>query len=173
MSADGLRLVPLAEEHLDDVRALLDDAEVLHFTRIPEPPPEDFPEQWLGGYEQGRRDGTREAFAALDGDDGFLGLALAPTIDREGDEVELGYIVPREARGRGVATEMLRQLTQWAFDEAGALRIVLVIDVENAASERVAERCGYVREGVMRSIHLKQGARVDAAIWSRLPSDPG
>jgi RimJ/RimL family protein N-acetyltransferase len=173
VSTDGLRLVPLAEEHLDDVRALLEDAEVLHFTRIPEPPPEDFPEQWLEGYEQGRRGGTREAFAALDGDDRFLGLALAPTIDREGDEVELGYIVPRAARGRGVATEMLRRLTQWAFDEAGALRIVLVIDVENAASERVAERCGYVREGVMRSIHLKQGARVDAAIWSRLPSDPG
>jgi RimJ/RimL family protein N-acetyltransferase len=173
VSADGLRLVPLAEEHLDDVRALLEDAEVLHFTRIPEPPPEDFPEEWLERYEHGRRDGSREAFAAVDGDERFLGLALAPTIDREGDEVELGYIVPREARGRGVATEILRELTQWAFDEAGALRIVLVIDVENAASERVAERCGYVREGVMRSIHLKQGARVDAAIWSKLRSDPG
>jgi RimJ/RimL family protein N-acetyltransferase len=103
----------------------------------------------------------------------FVGLALAPTIDREGSEVELGYIVPRAERGRGVATEMLRQLTRWALDEAGALRLVLVIDVENAASERVAERCGYVREGVMRSIHLKQDVRVDAAIWSRLPSDPG
>jgi RimJ/RimL family protein N-acetyltransferase len=166
-----LRLVPLGEEHLDDVRALLEDAEVLHFTRIPEPPPEDFPQRWVERYERGRRDGTCEGFAAVDGDR-FLGLALAPTIDREGGEVELGYIVPRDARGRGVATEMLRQLTRWAFDEAGALRIVLVIDVENPASERVAERCGYVREGVMRSIHLKQGMRVDSAIWSRLPSDP-
>ena len=117
--------MPLAEEHLEDVRALLEDAEVLHFTRIPEPPAEDFPEEWLERYEQGRRDGSREAFAAVDGDERFLGLALAPTIDREGDEVELGYIVPRETRGRGVATEILRQLTQWAFDEAGALRIVL------------------------------------------------
>jgi RimJ/RimL family protein N-acetyltransferase len=167
-----VRLVPLGEEHLDDVRAMLEDPEVLHFTRIPEPPPEDFPEQWLERYRQGRRDGTREAFAAVDGGDRFVGLALAPTIDREGGEVELGYIVPRAERGRGVATEMLRQLTRWALDEAGALRIVLVIDVENAASERVAERCGYVREGVMRSIHLKQDVRVDAAIWSRLPSDP-
>jgi RimJ/RimL family protein N-acetyltransferase len=79
--------------------------------------------------------------------------------------------VPAHARGRGVATEMLRQLTQWAFDEAGALRIVLIIDVENVASEKVAARCGYVREGVMRSSHLKQGIRIDAAIWSRLPSD--
>ncbi|MEN3284852.1 MAG: hypothetical protein V7607_5992 [Solirubrobacteraceae bacterium] len=165
--------MPLGEEHLDDVRALLDDAEVLRFTRIPEPPPEEFPRQWIERYERGRRDGSCEGFAAVDGGDRFLGLALAPTIDREDGEVELGYIVEAGARGRGVATEMLRQLTRWAFDEAGAQRIVLVINADNPGSERVAERCGYVREGLMRSIHLKQGIRVDAALWSRLPSDPG
>jgi RimJ/RimL family protein N-acetyltransferase len=165
-------LVPLGEEHLDAVRAMLDDPEILRFTRIPEPPPADFPQRWLQRYENGRRDGSAEGFAAVDGDERFVGLALAPTIDREGGEVELGYIVLRAERGRGVASEMLRQLTRWAFDSVGALRIVLIIDVENIASERVAERCGYVREGVMRSSHLKQGKRIDAAIWSRLPSDP-
>jgi RimJ/RimL family protein N-acetyltransferase len=36
----------------------------------------------------------------------------------------------------------------------------------------VAERCGYVREGVMRSVHVKQGIRLDQELWSRLPSDP-
>jgi RimJ/RimL family protein N-acetyltransferase len=168
----GLRLVPLGETHLDDVAALLTDAEVLRFTRIPEPPPSDFARQWLVRYEQGRRAGTNEGFAALDAEERFLGLALAPEIDREGREVELGYIVARAARGRGVATEMLRQLTEWALAELGALRIWLVINIDNPASERVAERCGYVREGVMRSIHLKQGIRVDASLWSRLPSDP-
>ncbi len=35
----------------------------------------------------------------------------------------------------------------------------------------MAERAGYVREGVHRSVHLKAGVRIDAAIWSRLPSD--
>jgi RimJ/RimL family protein N-acetyltransferase len=166
-----LRLVALGEEHLDDVRAMLDDPDILRFTRIPEPTPEDFPERWVERYRKARADGSGEGFAAIDGDGRFVGMALAPTIDREGAEVELGYIVPAHARGRGVATEMLRQLTQWAFDEAGALRIVLIIDVENVASEKVAARCGYVREGVMRSSHLKQGIRIDAAIWSRLPSD--
>ena len=167
-----LRLVPLDEEHLDDVRAMLVDPDILHFTRIPEPTPDDFPQRWIERYRDGRDEGSCEGFAALDGDGRFVGLALAPTIHREDAEVELGYIVPPQARGRGVATEMLRQLTQWAFDEAGALRIVLIIDVDNAASVRVAERCGYVLEGVMRSSHLKQGIRIDAGIWSRIPSDP-
>ena len=170
--AVAVSLRPLAEEHLDDVAGLFDDPDVLRFTRLPVPPPPGYARQWLDRYEAGRLDGTREAFAAVDDDGGFVGLALAVDIDREGREVELGYIVAPGARGRGVATAMLDELTRWAFAELGALRITLIIDVENVASSRVAERCGYVLEGVMRS-SLPQGRRAHRrGLWSRLPSDP-
>src|SRR5919204_2740784 len=99
----SLRLEPLSERHVEDVTGLIADPEVLRFTRVPEPPPPDFARTWIGGYEQARADGSREGFAAI-GDDGqFLGLALAPSIDREGGEVELGYIVADGAPGRGGA----------------------------------------------------------------------
>ena len=168
----AVSLRPLAAEHLDDVTALFDDPDVLRFTRLPVPPPAGYARQWLERYEAGRLDGTREAFAALDDEGRFVGLALAVDIDREGREVELGYITAPAARGRGVATGMLDELTRWAFDELGALRVTLIIDVENGASSRVAERCGYVLEGVMRSSYLKDDVRVDAGLWSRLPTDP-
>ena len=167
-----MRLEPFAAEHLDAVGAMLDDPDIVRFTRLPEPTPEDFPQTWLDRYEAGRSEGTREAFAAVDANGGLVGLALAPVIDREGREVELGYLVAPDARGRGVATRMLALLTRWAFDEAGAVRAALIIDVANPASERVAERCGYIREGVMRSVHLKNDVRIDAGLWSRLASDP-
>jgi RimJ/RimL family protein N-acetyltransferase len=167
-----VRLERLDERWLDEVAGLVADPEVLRFTRIPEPPPDGFVRSWIDMYEAGRRDGSREGFAAFDRDDRFVGLGLAPEIDREAGELELGYIVAEEARGRGIATEVLRLLTRWAFDELGAQRVYLIIDVENPASARVAERCGYRLEGVMRSIHLKQARRVDAGLWSRLPSDP-
>jgi RimJ/RimL family protein N-acetyltransferase len=166
-----VRLVPFAAEHLAGVDAMLDDPDVLRFTRIPVPVPDDFSRTWLERYETGLVEGTRAAFAAVDADGRFLGLALAPKIDREDREVELGYVVAPDARGRGVATRILELLTRWAFDEADALRIVLIIDVANPASERVAERCGYVREGVMRSVALKNDVRIDAGLWSRLASD--
>jgi RimJ/RimL family protein N-acetyltransferase len=167
-----MRLEPFGDTHLEALTGMLGDPEILRFTRVPEPAPPGFARTWLESYEAGRRDGTREAFAAL-GDDGeFLGLALAPSIDREAGEVELGYLVAPAARGRGVATAILRELTRWAFEQ-GALRAELVINVGNPASERVAERCGFVREGVLRSIHFKGEQRMDAALWSRLPSDPG
>ena len=145
---------------------------MLRFTRVPEPPPPGFGRTWLARYEAGHRDGTAEGFAAVGVDGTFLGVAVAPDIDVEGRELELGYIVAPGARGRGVAAAMLRQLTRWAFAEAGALRAYLLIDTANVASSRVAERCGYVQEGVLRSVHLKQGRRTDLALWSRLPTDP-
>jgi RimJ/RimL family protein N-acetyltransferase len=167
-----VRLEPLGERHVADLEALLADPDVLHFTRVPEPPPEGFARSWVERYARGREDGTHFGFAAVDDDGGFLALALAPKVDPEALEVELGYIVAPAARGRGIATEVVRRLTAWAFGELGAQRIYLLIDTGNAASERVAARAGYVREGVMRSVHLKQGRRIDQAVWSRLPSDP-
>jgi RimJ/RimL family protein N-acetyltransferase len=168
----AVSLRPLAAEDLDDVGALFDDPDVLRFTRLPVPPPPGYARTWYERYEAGRVEGTREAFAALDDDGRFAGLALAVDIDREGREIELGYITAPAARGRGVATGMLDELTRWGFDELGALRLTLIIDVENRASSRVAERCGYVLEGVMRSSYLKDDVRIDAGLWARLPTDP-
>ena len=53
-----------------------------------------------------------------------------------------------------------------------AITDVTVIDVANGASKRVAERCGYELEGVMRSTYLKQGRRTDAELWSRIRRTP-
>jgi RimJ/RimL family protein N-acetyltransferase len=167
-----VRLERLDERWLDQVADLVADPDVRRFTRIPEPPPDGFARTWIDAYEAGQRNGTRAGFAAIEGDGRFVGLGLAPEIDSEAGELELGYIVARDARGRGVATEILRLLTRWAFAEAEAQRVYLIIDVKNSASARVAERCGYRFEGIMRSLHIKQGQRADVGLWSRLPGDP-
>ena len=169
---DPIGLESLDDRWLVDIASLVEDPDVRRFTRIPEPPPDGFPQTWLASYRTGREDRTREGFAAIGATGQFLGLGLAPKIDRTAGEAELGYIVASAARGRGVATEILRLLTQWAFDDQRLLRVYLIIDVGNHASHRVAQRCGYQREGVMRSTHVKQHQRIDAALWSRLPADP-
>ena len=170
MSAIGLERLGAA--HVDALASLVSDADVLRFTRVPDPPPPGFVEAWYGSYEEGRRQGTREVFAIVEHANGrFLGVAAAPTIDRTTRTAELGYVVAPEARGRGVATEALRLLTEWAFAELGMERLELLISVENEGSKRVAARCGYVREGVLRSRHFKGDLREDTEIWSRLPSD--
>ena len=74
---------------------MLDDSDVLRFTRVPEPVPPGFARMWLARYGDGRREGTREAFAIVDENGGFLGLALAPKIDVDTRTAELGYVVAR------------------------------------------------------------------------------
>lgn len=168
-----LRLELLTEAHLPAIQQIADEPEVARFTRFPSPAPADFAARMYARYLAGRQDGSREAFAAVATDDGrFLGLALAPQIDAESGELELGYLVVPAERGRGVASELLRQLTDWALTERAALRLSLLIDVANVGSQRAAIRAGYQLEGVMRSAYFKQGLRADVQLWSRLPSDP-
>ena len=76
------------------------------------------------------------------------------------------------ARGRGVAVRALRLVTAWAFEERGMERVELRITSYNLPSLKVADRAGFVREGVLRSVHFKEGKRVDIAVYSRLASDP-
>ena len=168
---NATRLEPLSRDHLAGLEELVADPDVLRFTRIPSPVPPGFAERWIGGYEEGRRDGTKEGFAIVDGE-AFLGIAVAPRIDQTARTAELGYTVMPAARGRGVASEALRLLTEWAFRELDAVRLELLIGTANAASKRVAERCGYTREGVLRSLYVKPGVREDTELWSRLATDP-
>ncbi len=168
----SIRLEPFAEGHLVGFRDMLKDRDVLRFTRMPEPVPAGFDRSWAALYDQGEANGTRKNFAIVDGYEGtFLGVAVVPSIDAEAATAELGYVVAPWARGRGVATDALGQLTTWAFSELGMVRLELLISIDNFASKRVAEHCGYRFEGVLRSLHFKQGRRSDTESWSRLASD--
>ena len=166
-----VRMVLLSSVHMHGLREIVTDPDVLRFTRVPDPPPEDFAETWLARYDEGRRDGTREAFAVLDADGTFCGVAVAPSIARDERTAELGYVIHPAARGRGVATQTLRLLTDWAFAELDPARLELLISVDNEASKRVAQRNGYTYEGTLRGLYFKQDTWEDTEMWSKLPTD--
>ena len=160
-----IRLVPLGEEHVPALLETMRDPDILRFTRTPDP----MPDGWIHDYvaKVGAKDRMR--WAILDGEE-FVGYAVTGPIDRDGLEVELGYAVSPWGRGRGVATETLRQLTQWAFDQ-GMQRVIALISTDNPASSRVAEKAGYTFEGVLRSVHHRDDHRGDLQSWSILPGE--
>ena len=172
MASRGIRVQLLGERHLPALREMLSDELLQRFTRVPLPVPDGFESSWLAMYEEGRRLGTREAFAIVNDADEFLGLTMLPTYNAETRTAELGYVVAPHARGQGVAQEALRLLTDFAINDLHMQRLELLISVENDASKRVARRCGYSHEGVLRSMEFKQGTREDIEIWSRLAVVP-
>jgi RimJ/RimL family protein N-acetyltransferase len=62
------------------------------------------------------------------------------------DVAQIGYWLTPKARGRGIATRAVLQLTHWLFD-LGASRVFLTVVEDNLASIRVAERAGFLSEG--------------------------
>jgi RimJ/RimL family protein N-acetyltransferase len=111
-------------------------------------------DEWVAGQDRGWRDGDFLTFAVLQERSGRLELAgHAALKNRDGagrvgerETAEIGYWTAVPARGQGVASAAVRAVTGWAaasFGAVGLRRIMLVHDVDNPASCRVAERAGY------------------------------
>jgi RimJ/RimL family protein N-acetyltransferase len=90
----------------------------------------------------------------------------------DGGTGHVGYWCAREVRGRGIVTGALREICRYGFDELGVARLELITDPDNTASQRVAEKVGFTREGVLRS-HLlhPDGRRRDSVMFSLLPGE--
>ena len=84
--------------------------------------------------------------------------------------VEIGYWLLEEARGRGIATKVARVLAEHVLAN-GIERVEAVVRVENVNSQRVMERAGFTREGVLRSLLRHEGRRCDAVLYSLLPGE--
>ena len=100
----------------------------------------------------------------------MLGGGTLHHLDAERAIVEIGYFVLPHARGRGVATTVARLLAEHAFS-LGIERVAAYVNVGNVASERVLERAGFTREGVVRSLPVPDGRRVDKTLFSLLPGE--
>ncbi len=97
-------------------------------------------------------------------------VALHPS-PRDSEVAEVGYWLRREARGRGAATTAVRLVAGWAFGELGIKRLGLQTAPENTASQRVAERVGFTREGMLRAWMATRDGRRDSVMFSLLPED--
>ena len=100
----------------------------------------------------------------------LLGGASLHHFDPLRDVVEIGYWLFVTARGRGVATRSVQQMTEHALAN-GIWRVEAHVRIGNTASERVLERLGFEREVVKRK-YLRDGDdRVDATMFALLPGD--
>lgn len=110
--------------------------------------------------------GTGEgALFVIEGDApcGLIELRL-----HEAGHASIGYWLAAAARGRGLATEALRLVSGWGLGTLGLARISLTTDPDNVASQRVAERAGYQREGVLRAWQPTPGGRRDSVMFSHI-----
>ena len=160
---------------LDDAPAIAEacsDPEIARWLpMIPSPYGEEDAVSFIGQAHENWKRGEAYNFAILDAAGRRLAGSIAMRVLRF-NTGHFGYWVTREARGHGGATEALKTLSRWAVDTLDIKRLELLTDPENVASQRVAKRAGFQREGLLRSsLEYRDGSRRDSILFSALPDE--
>ncbi len=164
-----------ASDDLDFVVAACQDPQVsLLSPAIPFPYARTDALGWFESQEPARLAGDAIDFAVSDALTAQpLGAIGLHKVNRTQRTAETGYWLAGDARGHGYMSRAVRLLTTWVFDELQLARLELRTDPENLASQHVAERCGFRREGHLRSalVILHSGRRRDSLVYGLLPGE--
>lgn len=86
---------------------------------------------------------------------------------------ELGYVLGSEYWGKGIVTAAVRMVVGSIFKEVEGLeRVDALVDVTNIASQRVLEKVGFHKEGVLRKYLIIKGSKRDMVMYSFISTDP-
>ena len=105
------------------------------------------------------------ANAQTDESIGFIGLWLS---NLSQSRANFGYWIIPKARRRGIASAALRLLSTWTFEHQAVVRLELWVEPWNVASQRVAERADFLREGVLHSYFKLERTRHDVIMYARI-----
>ena len=143
LTGDGIILREWRSEDLDDLVIMLDEPDIARWTPMPSPFDVEAGIAYLKRAYQGRVSGQRIQLAITADGGRPLGEVLLFGVDHGLKEAELGYLVGRGHRRRGLASGALSLLSAYAQSTLKLSRLLLRIDPGNTASTAVARRCGY------------------------------
>jgi ribosomal-protein-serine acetyltransferase len=129
-------------------------------------------ENWIKSCDEAWDKGTAHEFAVLDSQTGqYLGGCGLNHIDPVYKTANLGYWVRSGSTRHGIATTATMLLARFGFAQLKLNRIEIIIAVENSKSQRVAEKSGAKREGILRNRISINDQVHDAVVFSFIPQD--
>jgi RimJ/RimL family protein N-acetyltransferase len=171
LKTDRLTLRALRESDAADVVTGASDAITQRWLPLPRPYTMEHALTFITKLAPGMQAAGHGLVRALESDGAFVGVIDLKRTDWVARVTEIGYWAMPGLRGRGLLTEATAALARWAIEDFSFERVELRIAPENEGSIRVAEKAGFVREGVARSAGFIHDGRVDLAIYSRIRSD--
>ncbi|WP_372969138.1 GNAT family N-acetyltransferase [Microbacterium sp.] len=163
-------LQPVSIRHAGACFASCQDPDIHRWLPLPRPYTRAFAEAWCGEMAEGFRLAGLGIHFAICEEDSMVGCISFKNVRWKEDVVEVGYWLDASARGQGIATRAVSALVNVAFSE-GFQRVEMRIAEGNAPSIAVAERAGFVLEGVLRMGGVIHGGRVNLRMYSLLMSD--
>jgi RimJ/RimL family protein N-acetyltransferase len=173
IESDGFTLRPLDERDVDDITAACQDAETLAWLPLPMPYLREHATGFVSQIAPAALASGAGIVFGIEVDGRLQGCIDLKATDWRSLTTEIGYWVAPWGRGQGLAGRATRVLAEWALREHGLERVVVRAATGNAASQRAAERAGFVREGVARNAGFVHAGRVDLVVYSLIRSELG
>jgi ribosomal-protein-alanine N-acetyltransferase len=174
-----LRLRPFGSADSDALFALHSNSFVLRYWDAPPWTERSRAERFLAACRQMAEEGSGARLAMERASDGeFIGWCGLTRWNPDYRSASMGYCLGDGAWGRGYATEAAGAVLQWAFDTLDLNRVQAETDTRNAASARVLEKLGFLREGTLREDCIVNGDVSDSWVYGLLrrqwrpPSSP-
>lgn len=98
----------------------------------------------------------------------LLGIIGYYRLQPENYRAEIGYMLLPDFHGKGIIPEAVNRLIRYGFDDLKLHSIEAVIDPENFASEKVLQKCGFVKEAHLKEAEFYEGIFLDKVIYSLL-----
>ena len=173
-------LRPFTEADTNAIFALQSNPRVLRYWDAPPWRERAQAERFIVRCKQMEQEGSGARLAIeRTADDMFIGWCVLMNWDAAYRSAMLGYCLDEPAWGQGFATEAAGTLLQWAFNTLNLNRVQSEADTRNAASDRVLEKLGFLREGTLRENCIVDGEVSDSWVygllrreWEQLQSRP-
>lgn len=95
-------------------------------------------------------------------------ISLSPCHDVYRKSAEIGYFISEPFWNKGIASAAVKLIVQFGFNNLGMMRIHTGVFEYNPASQRVLEKCGFVKEGVFKKAVFKEGELWDEVRYAIL-----
>jgi len=96
---------------------------------------------------------------------GAIGIKVSPHYP---EGCEIGYFVDRKCWGKGIASSAVQLIENVCFEDLGMHRIEIITLKQNKASVRVAEKCGYRKEGIQKQKVKHEGKWADVYLFAKV-----
>jgi [ribosomal protein S5]-alanine N-acetyltransferase len=166
LHTERLRLRPFDDSDADTLFALHSNANVLRYWDSPPWSEGSRAQRFIEACRQIAEEGTGTRLAVDRVSDGsFIGWCSLTRWNPDFRSASMGYCFDDAAWGQGYATEAARAMLQWAFNTLAINRVQAETDTRNAASARVLEKLGFVREGTLREDCVVNGDVSDSWVY--------
>jgi RimJ/RimL family protein N-acetyltransferase len=166
LDSDRLRLRPFEDSDANALFVLHSNATVLRYWDAPLWSDRRRAERFILSCREIAEAGTGARLAVDRVSSGaFIGWCSLTKWNPDYRSASMGYCFEEAAWGHGYATEAARALLQWAFDTLQLNRVQAETNTRNAASARVLEKLGFVREGTLREDCVVNGEVSDSWVY--------